>query len=70
MAKKKKKMTPAQAAAARKSTPKRKYTPPAEANADPKDKRSVYTLIIPIVAIALIVVFSVVFTVLPGMMMS
>lgn len=72
MGKKKKKMTPAQAAAARREdAPKRKRVEaPKGSNSSPKDKNSLFTIIIPIVSIAVIVVLSLVFTIGPGMFMQ
>ncbi len=68
MAKKKKKMTKAQAAAARRDdyTKKARTAAPVK-DEGPKDKNSLFTIVVPLVSIAVIVLFSILFTVVPGM---
>lgn len=69
MSKKKKKMTPAQAAAARRENgrPKRKPLPSSVKDSGPKDRSSSLVTIIAVVTIAIAVVLSAVYAV-PGMM--
>ena len=67
---KKKKMTKAQAAAARRdTTPKRTYTPATTKDEGPKSKdNKLFMMIIPLVTIAVVVILSMVFTIGPGML--
>ena len=69
---KKKKMTKAQAAAARRDDRPKRVMPVASSKDEgPKSKDTrLFQMIIPIVAIAVIVVFSIVFTMLPGLIMN
>ena len=68
MTKKKKKMTKAQAAAARRDDYTKKVrTTTAVKDEGPKDKNSLFTIVVPLVSIAVIVLFSILFTVVPGM---
>lgn len=69
---KKKKMTKAQAAAARRDDkPKRASMPKPAKDEAPKSKDTrTYQLLIPIISIAVIVVLSLVFTIGPGMIMQ
>ena len=72
MAKKKKNMTKAQAAAARRDDkPKRAATVVPVKDDGPKNKDSrLFQFLIPVLAIAVIVVLSVVFTIGPGMLIQ
>ena len=72
MANKKKKMTKAQAAAARRDDkPKRVVATTSVKDEGPKSKDArLFQIIIPIVSIAVIVILSFVFTIGPGMMMQ
>ena len=67
---KKKKMTKAQAAAARREDKPRRYTPVTPAKDEgPKNRDNrLFQVIIPIVAIAVIVILSMVFTIGPGLL--
>lgn len=72
MAKKKKKMTKAQAAAARRDDrPKRSAQAAPVKDAGPKNQDNrLFAIIIPLVSIALIVVLSLVFTIGPGLFLQ
>lgn len=73
MAKKKKKMTKAQAAAARRddSRAKKTYATPVPTKGEgPKDKNSLFTIVVPLVSIGVIVLFSIIFSVGPGLLVG
>ena len=69
---KKKKMTKAQAAAARRDDKPKRYAPVTPAKDEgPKSKDTrLFQLIIPIVCIAVVVILSLVFTIGPGMILQ
>ena len=72
MANKRKKRTKAQAAAARRDDkPKRKQAAPSVKDSGPKSKDSMmFQILIPLISIAVIVIFSIVFSIGPGVLIG
>ena len=72
MAKKKKKMTKAQAAAARRDDkPVRKTVAPTSGHDGPKSRDNMmFQILIPLISIAVIVIFSIVFSIGPGVILG